>query len=33
MRFWLSPLATGTDVPAIGVRALSPDINFELQHC
>jgi catechol 2,3-dioxygenase-like lactoylglutathione lyase family enzyme len=23
MRFWLLPLATGTDVPAIGVRALS----------
>jgi hypothetical protein len=23
MRFWLWPLATGTDVPAIGVRALS----------
>jgi hypothetical protein len=22
-RFWLLPLATGTDVPAIGVRALS----------
>lgn len=25
MKFWLLPLATGTDVPAIGVRALSHD--------
>jgi hypothetical protein len=29
MKFWLLPLATGTDVPAIGVRALS--LNKQLQ--
>ena len=31
-RSWLLLLATGTDVLVTGVRALSPDINFELQH-
>jgi hypothetical protein len=29
MTFWLLPLVTGTDVPAIGVRALSHNKQFE----